>query len=300
MKKLLLCCAASLVLAGPALAAGPTFSTARLSDHVKVLSSDAFEGRGPATPAETKTVGYIVEQFKAAGLKPGGDPGKSGRAWTEDVPLARFQTDGPIKISVTAGGVAQAWTQGEQIAVRAAETGADHVTIKDAPVVFVGYGVKAPERNWDDYKGVDLRGKIALVLVNDPDFETGSGDFGGKSMTYYGRWTYKFEEAARQGALGFIVIHETAPASYGWATVRNSNTVEIFDIIRKDPAAAHAAAAQAAAVADAVLRQRAEADALAAALAAPPPASSRTRPSSPARTAASRTPPAPNATTAPG
>ncbi len=88
----------------------------------------------------------------------------------------------------------------------------DHLTVKDAPVVFVGYGVKAPERNWDDFKGMDLKGKVALVLVNDPDFETGQGDFGGKAMTYYGRWTYKFEEAARQGAIGFLVIHETAPA----------------------------------------------------------------------------------------
>ena len=92
--------------------------------------------------------------------------------------------------------------------------------------MFVGYGVKAPERNWDDFKGIDLKGKVALVLVNDPDFETGQGDFGGKAMTYYGRWTYKYEEAARQGALGFLVIHETAPASYGWATVKNSNTNE--------------------------------------------------------------------------
>ncbi|HEX7885901.1 MAG TPA: M28 family metallopeptidase, partial [Phenylobacterium sp.] len=111
---------------------------------------------------------------------------------------------------------------------------------KDAPVVFVGYGVKAPERNWDDFKGIDLKGKVALVLVNDPDFETGIGDFGGKAMTYYGRWTYKFEEAARRGAIGFLVIHETAPASYGWATVKNSNAGEIFEVIRKDPRRAHA------------------------------------------------------------
>jgi Zn-dependent M28 family amino/carboxypeptidase len=114
------------------------------------------------------------------------------------------------------------------------------VTVKDAPIVFVGYGVSAPERNWDDFKGVDLKGKIALVLVNDPDFETGEGDFGGKAMTYYGRWTYKYEEAARQGALGFIVIHETGPASYGWNTVKNSNTNTVFDIIRDKPAEAHA------------------------------------------------------------
>jgi Zn-dependent M28 family amino/carboxypeptidase len=99
--------------------------------------------------------------------------------------------------------------------------------------------VKAPERHWDDFKGVDLHGKIAVVLVNDPDFETGHGDFGGKAMTYYGRWTYKYEEAARQGALGMLIVHETAPASYGWATVKNSNTNTQFDIVREKPAEEH-------------------------------------------------------------
>ena len=116
-------------------------------------------------------------------------------------------------------------------------TGATAVKIDDAPLVFVGYGVNAPERNWDDFKGVDLKGKIGVVLINDPDFETGQGDFGGKAMTYYGRWTYKYEEAARQGAVGLLIVHETAPASYGWATVKNSNTNTMFDIVRDDPAA---------------------------------------------------------------
>ena len=101
-----------------------------------------------------------------------------------------------------------------------------------ADLVFVGYGVKAPERGWDDFKGVDVRGKIIVVLVNDPDFEGGEGDFGGKAMTYYGRWTYKYEEAARRGAAGVLVVHETDPASYGWATVKNSNTNTMFDIVR--------------------------------------------------------------------
>jgi Zn-dependent M28 family amino/carboxypeptidase len=118
-------------------------------------------------------------------------------------------------------------------------TGQTTVSIKDAPLVFVGYGVKAPERQWDDFKGVDLRGKIMVVLVNDPDFEGGEGRFGGKLMTYYGRWTYKFEEAARQGAAGILIVHESAPASYGWATVKNSNTNTMFDIVRKDPKASH-------------------------------------------------------------
>ncbi|MFL5298108.1 MAG: M28 family metallopeptidase [Phenylobacterium sp.] len=241
MKNLLLAGAAALILALPALAAEPKIEPARLSEHIKVLASDAFEGRGPATRAETKTVAYISKQFAEAGLQPGGDKLKSGkRAWTQDVPLAQFDINGPVKTTVKVGGQALAWKQGEEVAIRAAQTGQTHIAIKDAPVVFVGYGVKAPERNWDDFKGVDLHGKIALVLVNDPDFETGKGDFGGKAMTYYGRWTYKYEEAARQGALGFIVIHETAPASYGWNTVKNSNTNAVFDIIRKDPKSAHA------------------------------------------------------------
>ena len=242
MKRFLLATALSWAVFAPhALAAPGDIDPAKLAGHIQVLSSDAFEGRGPATEGEKKTVQYMTEQFKAVGLQPGGDLGKDGkRAWTQDVPLAKFDIEGPVSVGVKVNGQTQAWTQGEQIAIRAAETGANRVTVKDAPVVFVGYGVKAPERNWDDFKGVDLKGKIALVLVNDPDFETGEGDFGGKAMTYYGRWTYKYEEAARQGAVGFIVIHETAPASYGWNTVKNSNTNTVFDIIRADPTKDHA------------------------------------------------------------
>ncbi|MFN4175950.1 M28 family metallopeptidase [Phenylobacterium sp.] len=241
MKKLLLCAAAAAAFATAAYAAPAPLDGARIMQDIKVLSSDAFEGRGPATPGEEKTVAYLIQQMKAAGLQPAGDKQADGsRAWTQDVPLARFATKGPVAACFTAAGQVRSLTQGEEIAIRAAQTGVDRLTVKDAPVVFVGYGVKAPERNWDDFKGMDLKGKVALVLVNDPDFETGEGDFGGKAMTYYGRWTYKYEEAARQGAIGFLVIHETAPASYGWATVKNSNTNEIFDVIRKDPTEAHA------------------------------------------------------------
>jgi Zn-dependent M28 family amino/carboxypeptidase len=240
MKRLLL---ATALLAAPMLAQAadaPKIDPAKLSAHIKVLSSDAFEGRGPATAGETKAVGYIVDQMKALGLSPAGDVQKDGkRAWTQKVPLGKFEITGPVAAGVTVGGDKQAWKQGEQIAVRAAMTNVDAVAIKDAPIVFVGYGVKAPERNWDDFKGMDLKGKILVVLVNDPDFETGSGDFGGKAMTYYGRWTYKFEEAARQGAAGMLIVHETAPAAYGWATVKNSNTNVMFDIVRKEPAKQH-------------------------------------------------------------
>ncbi|MFZ5718560.1 MAG: M28 family metallopeptidase [Pseudomonadota bacterium] len=241
MKRFVLGAALSALVAGTSVAATPAIDAERILADIKVLSSDEFEGRGPASAGEEKTVAYLIQQMKAAGLQPAGDPlPGGGRAWTQDVPLARFTTSGPVNASVTVGGATTALTQGEEIAIRAAQTGVDRLTVKDAPVVFIGYGVKAPERNWDDFKGYDLKGKVALVLVNDPDFETGEGDFGGKAMTYYGRWTYKYEEAARQGAVGFLVIHESSPASYGWATVKNSNTNEIFDVIRKDPTEAHA------------------------------------------------------------
>jgi Zn-dependent M28 family amino/carboxypeptidase len=211
-----------------------------ITQDVKVLSSDAFEGRGPVSAGEDKTIAYITEQFKAAGLQPGGDLKDGQHGWTQDVPLARFQITGAPKVSVTAGGQTLNFSQGEQVSLRATQTGQTSVDLKNVPIVFAGYGVTAPERNWDDFKGMDVKGKLLLVLVNDPDFETGKGDFGGKAMTYYGRWTYKYEEAARRGAAGLLVIHETAPAAYGWNTVKNSNTNEIYDIIRADPTQAHA------------------------------------------------------------
>jgi Zn-dependent M28 family amino/carboxypeptidase len=233
---------AALAVAAACAQEPPAFDTKRLSADVKELSSDAFEGRGPDSPGEKKTVEFLTRAFKDAGLSPGGDRFmKDGeRAWTQAVPLLRSEIHGPVKVSVSVGGETLAWTQGEQIAVRAAMTGTEAVKVDGAPLVFVGYGINAPERNWDDFKGVDLKGKIGIVLVNDPDFETGQGDFGGKAMTYYGRWTYKYEEAARRRAAGILVVHETAPASYGWDTVKNSNTHTMFDIVRDDPAAAHA------------------------------------------------------------
>jgi Zn-dependent M28 family amino/carboxypeptidase len=231
----------SLVAAASAHAAdAPEFDAKRLSQDVKVLSSDEFEGRGPNTAGETKTVAYLIEQFKAAGLQPGGDLVKGKRAWTQDVPLGRFEIKGPVKLTVNDGKAAQDLRQGDDMAVRASMNGTRLVDFKNAPLVFVGYGVTAPERKWDDFKGMDLKGKLAVVLINDPDFETGQGDFGGKAMTYYGRWTYKYEEMAKRGALGTIIVHETAPASYGWNTVKNSNTNVMYDIVRKQPKLAHA------------------------------------------------------------
>ncbi|MFC0686548.1 M28 family metallopeptidase [Novosphingobium clariflavum] len=228
-------CAASAMAIAAAPVAAPQFDIARVSNDIKTLSSDAFEGRGPATRAEVKTIDYIAAQMKAAGLKPAGDNG----TWFQNVPLRQSDIVGTPSLSMSIGGTVTPLTQGSEIAVRAAETGQSAVAFKDLPLVFVGYGVKAPERGWDDFKGVDLKGKIMVVLINDPDFEGGEGDFGGKLMTYYGRWTYKYEEAARQGAAGVLVVHESEPASYGWATVKNSNTNTMFDIVRADPKSAH-------------------------------------------------------------
>ena len=233
--------ATAIALAAVPLAAASTdgFSPQRLSQHVQVLGSDAFEGRAPATAGETKTVAYLSDQFAKAGLQPGGDLVNGKRQWTQAVPLLKSEWQAAPQVSVTIAGKPTALTQGEQIAVRAPTNGDKAMMIDGAPLVFAGYGVKAPERGWDDFKGQDMRGKIMVVLVNDPDFEGGEGDFGGKAMTYYGRWTYKYEEGARQGAKGVLVIHETAPASYGWATVKNSNTNAMFDIVRQNPAADH-------------------------------------------------------------
>ena len=241
MKYRLLTAAALFVPAIASAQSAPRFDQARLSRHVQTLSSDAYEGRGPATRGEKMTVDYLVRELRAAGVQPGGDLVKGKRLWTQAVPLLKGDIVGAPALSLNLGGTAIPLTQGNEIAVRAPMNGATSVALANAPLVFVGYGVTAPERGWDDFKGVDVRGKIIVLLINDPDFEGADLGFGGKAMTYYGRWTYKYEEAARRGAAGVMIVHETAPASYGWATVKNSNTNTMFDIVRKDPAAAHPA-----------------------------------------------------------
>ena len=215
------------------------FDVGRMSEHIRILGSDAYEGRAPNSPGETKTVAYLVDQFAKAGLQPGGTIVNGQRSWTQPVPLLKSEFTASPRIAVTLGGKSVALAQGEEIAVRSPINGDKGIDLTKAPLVFVGYGVKAPERGWDDFKGQDLKGKVLVMLVNDPDFEGGEGSFGGKAMTYYGRWTYKYEEGARQGAAGVLVIHETAPASYGWATVKNSNTNAMFDIVRQNPRAEH-------------------------------------------------------------
>lgn len=211
------------------------FDTARLSEHVRVLADDSFQGRGIATPAEDMVVRYLSEQYAAAGFQPGGRNG----AWTQDVTLNRF-TASNVEAQLDVGGETIPLTQGQEIVVSTRLPGSE-VDLRDKPLVFVGYGIDAPERQWDDFKDVDVRGKVIVVLVNDADFEQPELDtFNGRAMTYYGRWTYKYEEAARQGAAGTIIVHETAPASYGWATVQNSWSGPQFDIVRQNAAAERA------------------------------------------------------------
>ena len=199
-------------------------SPERLSADTKILASDAFEGRAPGTKGEEMTLSWLIAQLKAIGLEPAGPDGK----WTQEVPLVRTQLgDGKFR----AGDVDLRF--GEDIYLSTVRP-VEQIAIADAPMVFVGYGVAAPEREWDDFKGVDLKGKVAVMLVNDPDFEAGPGDgsadkFGARRMTYYGRWAYKFEEAARRGAVAALVVHDTPGAGYGWDTVTASQG-ENYDI----------------------------------------------------------------------
>src|SRR5215210_3047753 len=242
MNRILWLAGSALALAAAPLAAQSTaFDPARLSRHIQTLGSDAYEGRGPATRAEKKTVDYLIRELRAAGVSPGGDLIGGRRQWTQAVPLLKSDIAGTPQLRLSLGNTSENLVQGEQIAVRSPLNGSRVVSLANAPLLFVGYGVSAPERNWDDFKGQDVKGKLLVVLINDPDFEGGEGDFGGKAMTYYGRWTYKYEEAARRGAAGVLVVHETAPASYGWNTVKNSNANTMFDIVRSNPAAEHTA-----------------------------------------------------------
>jgi len=228
--------AAALLLALPAQALEQTaISPDRLSEHVKVLASDDFAGRAPGGPGEPLTIAYIVKQFTALGLEPAGDKG----GWTQDVPLIHTLVPQDAALSLIVGGERLPLQQNRDVMVTSLRP-VDRVTVENAPLVFVGYGVSAPERGWDDFKGIDLKGKIAVFLINDPDFEAVAADpvagkFGGNAATYYARWTYKYEEAVRRGAIGALIVHETAGAAYPWTTVQ-ANNGEAFDVVRADPA----------------------------------------------------------------
>ncbi len=233
--------ASAIALATSLPAAAQEFSEERIDQHIRTLSDDWFEGRAPGTSGEDKTVAYLSGAFAGAGLQPGGDLREDGsRAWTQDVILNRSTMTEAPSLSISIGGEDVTMVQDKDLAVRSPLNGMARVKLDDVPLLFVGYGTHAPERNWSDFKDAEVKGKVIVALVNDPDFESGEGVFGGEAMTYYGRWTYKYEEAARRGAAGVLVIHETKPASYPWGVIANGNN-ETLDIVRDDPAKAHSA-----------------------------------------------------------
>ena len=191
-----------------------------MKEATQTLSSDAFEGRAPGTPGEEKTLAYLVDQFQKAGLQPG-----NNGSWFQDVPLVAITAQNVSPLTFTGGSQPMSLKYGPEF-VAGTYRVTPNIAVKDSPVVFVGYGINAPEKGWNDYAGLDVKGKTVIILVNDPDYETQglTGPFNGRAMTYYGRWTYKFEEAARQGAAAAIIVHDTVPAAYGWNVVQSSWT----------------------------------------------------------------------------
>jgi Zn-dependent M28 family amino/carboxypeptidase len=209
----------------------PALSEATMKDVTRELSLDSYEGRAPGSVGEEKTVAYLISKYKAAGLEPG-----NNGSWTQDVPLIEITAKNvsPLKISDRSG-KAMSFAYGNEYVIGSyRET--PKTDIKQSEMVFVGHGIVAPEKGWNDYAGVDVKGKTVVVMINDPDFENEGldGPFGGKAMTYYGRWTYKYEEAARQGAAAVLIIHDTAPAAYGWNVVNSSWTGTQFLAQSKD------------------------------------------------------------------
>lgn len=225
----LLLSALSVLVATSALGADLGLASIKSEDilrHTKVLASDEFEGRAPGSPGEDKTVAYLIEQFRSFGLKPGAANG----SWTQDVPIVGVKTEVDFKL----GGETLTFPQDYVAWSPRLEASVD-VPAND--MLFVGYGVTAPEYGWDDFKGVDVRGKTIVILVGDPPVPDPKKPealdpemFKGTAMTYYGRWTYKFEEAGRRGAAAALIIHETKPAAYPWFVVVNSWSRERFDL----------------------------------------------------------------------
>ncbi len=218
--------------ADPMAVAEEVINEADYRRHVETLASDAFGGRAPGSPGEELTVNYLIDHFTKLGLKPG-----NGDSYTQDVPLASVEvTNKPDLVISGADGddLLLAYSTDQVVGTRHQ---VPEVTVSDSELVFVGYGIVAPEYNWNDYAGIDVTGKTVVMLVNDPGYATQDPAlFNGNAMTYYGRWTYKYDEAARQGAAGAIIIHDTLPASYGWPTVNNSWTGPQFDMVRADGA----------------------------------------------------------------
>ena len=211
-------------------ASSPRIEGDRLSAIVKTMASDEFAGRAPGGPGEARTLAYLIDQFSELGLEPGAGNG----SWTQAVPLLQTQVK-EATFTVATGQKRLSLSQGDDVALSTSQPQAT-VQLENAPVVFVGFGASAPERDWDDYGDIDLAGKVALFLVNDPDFAASPGEpvgtrFGGKRMTYYGRWAYKYEEAERRGAIAAIVIHEDLAAGYGWS-VASASPGENFSVVQ--------------------------------------------------------------------
>jgi len=197
---------------------------------VNTLASDEFEGRAPGSAGEDKSVEYIRAQYQRIGLAPGAADG----TYFQPVPMVETTADESVVLHLNSGGQARDLSFGSDF-VLGTSSGQPAVSVKDSELVFVGYGVNAPERGWNDYAGLDVAGKTVVVLVNDPGFHVQDDSlFDGKRMTYYGRWTYKFEEAARQGAAAALIIHDTPGASYGWEVVKNSWSGAQFDLRSED------------------------------------------------------------------
>ncbi|MGA0027306.1 MAG: M28 family metallopeptidase [Steroidobacteraceae bacterium] len=197
---------------------------------VAEMASDAFEGRAPGSPGEARTVEFLEREFQELGLRPA-----NGASFRQEVPLVEITAvpaDARLAFQVAGQRLDLALADDMVVGTRRVQPAS---SVADSDVVFVGYGIVAPEYGWNDYEGLDMRGKTALILVNDPGFATEDPElFRGRAMTYYGRWTYKFEEAARQGAAAAIIIHDTAPAAYPWAVVRNGWTGPQFYLERAD------------------------------------------------------------------
>ncbi len=211
----------TVALAAPAAKSDAAPSIDTMKRLVKELSSDAYEGRAPGTVGEEKTLALLTAEFEKLGLKPG-----NKGSWFQDVPLVEITAKNVSPLSFTGGKAPITAAYGPEMVIGTYRTTQPKIEVKDSPVVLVGYGINAPEKGWNDYAGLDVKGKTVLILVNDPDYQTPglTGPFNGRAMTYYGRWTYKFEEAARQGAAAAIIIHDTEPAAYGWNVVQSSWT----------------------------------------------------------------------------
>jgi Zn-dependent M28 family amino/carboxypeptidase len=202
-------------------------STRRALAHIATLASDEYEGRSPGTRGEALTLAYLVEQFDAMGLEPGNPDG----TFLQRVPLVGITADPAMQLRLSRNGTQLAPVYGDDFV--AWTTRVTEAVSVDAELVFAGYGVQAPEFYWDDFKGEDVRGKVIVVLINDPPV-TDEEIFGGPAMTYYGRWTYKFEKAAELGAAGVLIIHETGPAGYPWEVVGGGGPRERFDLVTAD------------------------------------------------------------------